>query len=124
MRETIKKKVRVIHAENAKEFETALNEILEEIAKPELTFDRNLPFLAYVTFDESFLIPESIADGYELRGEIHRCCECPYYHSPKDRRRKNVVCDIGERVHGNRQACELFYKMLNDGEIKGGDRDL
>ena len=44
MRERKKKRVRVIDGADAKHFETLLNEALEEMTDPEITFDRNRPF--------------------------------------------------------------------------------
>lgn len=117
MRERKKKRVRVIDGTDARHFETLLNEALEEMADPEITFDRNRPFLAYVTFMEIVEIPENIQEAYEMRGEYHHCGECPYYHAPTDGRVKYTECDLGERVGEKSSACRLYYKMLNEGTL-------
>ena len=117
MKSKKKKRVRVIDATDAKMFEEELNLALDQIAEPDITFDRNRPFLAYVTFSEIIEIPESVQEVYEMRGEYHHCRECPYYHKPTDRRVKYTNCDLGERCGADSTACNLFYKMLNDGTL-------
>lgn len=121
MREIKSKKVRVIDGSCAEEFENALNAVLSEIKEPQIMFDSNRPFLAYVTYDDYRKVPESVRDAYELRGEYHYCGECPYYTPSADKRIKHITCAVGERTRADRCACELFYKELNDGIIKAGD---
>ena len=117
MRERKKKRVRVVDGADARDFETALNAALEEMADPEITFDPNRPFLAYVVFNEVVQIPENIQEAYEMRGEYHKCGECPYFYPSSDKRVKYVDCDLGERVGAESSACRLFYKMLNEGTL-------
>ena len=112
-----KKRVRVIDGADARDFEDVLNEVLDAISDPDITFDRNRPFLAYVTFTETIEIPESVQDAYEMRGEYHFCGECPYWEKPTDRRIKYDYCDLGEKVGEKTAACDLFYKMLNEGTL-------
>lgn len=121
MREVKKKRVRVVDGKDAAGFEASLNSILDGITEPNIVFDSNRPFLAYVTYEEFQRIPESVRDAYELRGEYHYCGECPYYKPPTDKRVKHTTCALGERTRADRCACELFYKELNDGNIKAGD---
>lgn len=121
MREVKRKKVRVIDGTSAADFENALNAVLREIKEPEIMFDTNRPLLAYVTYDEYEMIPESVRDAYEMRGETHYCGQCPYFRPSQDKRIKHVTCELGERTRVDRCACELFYKLLNNGEIKAGD---
>ena len=117
MRERKKKRVRVIDGADAQHFERALNDALDDMPDPDITFDRNRPFLAYVTYVEIIEIPENIQEAYEMRGEYHKCGECPYFHESTDRRVKYVDCDLGQRTHAKSNACRLFYKMLNEGTL-------
>lgn len=117
MREKKKTRVRVIDGADAKSFEDALNEVLDEITDPDITFDPNRSFLAYVKFTEIVEIPENIKEAYEMRGEYHYCGECPYYHAPTDGRVKYTDCDLGHRVSEKSSACRLYYKMHNEGTL-------
>ncbi len=111
------KRVRVVDGADAAQFEERLNDVLGEIESPEITFDRNRPFLAYVTYTETVEIPTTIREAYEMRGETHTCKECPYFEKQTDRRRKYSICDLGEHCTAESDACDLFYKMLNSGTL-------
>ena len=117
MREKRKKHTRIIHGANAEHFETALNEVFEQVSDPEVIFHQAVPFLAYITYTEIIEEPENVQEAYEMRGEYHHCGECPYYHEPTDGRVKYTDCDLGHRVSEKSSACRLFYKMLNEGTL-------
>ena len=118
MKEQKRKRVRVIDGADARQFERALNDALGDMDDPDITFDPNRSFLAYVTYWDIVQIPQTVQDAYEMRGEFHKCGECPYYHKPSDKRKKNTLCDIGEYVDAKTSACNLFYKMLNEGRLQ------
>lgn len=107
----------MIDGAGATEFEVTMNDALEEIEEPTITFDRNRPFLAYIVYTETVEIPTTVRDAYELRGERHVCRECPYYHKQTDRRKRYSICDLGESITAEHPACDMFYKMLNDGTL-------
>ena len=116
-------KVRVVTAGSGEEFETKLNAVLEELAekgrKQELTFNLAAGHCAYIRYEETHMIPETIQDEYELRGECYACRDCPHYVPSMDGRRKWSICDyIGERTTAKSAACEWFYKKLAKGELK------
>ena len=115
MKERRKKKFRVIHGSDAQTFEDALNKAMDELKEVTVTFDTNLPFLAYIQHIEYEYIPQCLKDVYELRGERHVCSECQYFEKPTDKRVKNVYCAIGEYTRATSEACEIFYKELNKG---------
>lgn len=115
MKEVKRMRVRVVDRNSAKGFEEALNDVLNKVEEPDIKFDTNRPFLAYITYVEYVRIPESIQDAYNLRGEIHRCNECEYYQPSSDRRVKYSVCALGNRVYANKEGCELLYKTINEG---------
>ena len=68
-------KVRVVTASSGEEFETKLNAVLEELAekgrKQELTFNLAAGHCAYIRYEETHMVPETIQDEYELRGECY-----------------------------------------------------
>lgn len=113
MKEKRKRKFRVIHKPDAETFEEALNVAMDELSDAVVTFDQNLPFLAYVQYTEYQYMPESVRDVYELRGEKHVCAECQYFVAPTDKRVKKVFCQLGEYTRASSDACEIFYKELN-----------
>ena len=115
-----KKKLRVmaIEANSPDEFNRQINEVLDEAEDAEIIFDSSGWLRAYVRYCETIAIPEDMRDAYEMRGEYHHCGECPYYTDPTDRRRKYGTCELGEAVNASTNACNLFYKMHNDGTLK------
>ena len=110
-----------VKEENVKEFDMAMNAIYERAAlggKPPEVHYFDGPFMcATVRYFLEATIPETLADEYELRGERHRCMECPFFSLPKDRRIKLVKCQrTGRLVEAPTSACELYYNML---ELEG-----
>ena len=116
MRQETKRRVRVVESATAKEFEDALNAVLDKVTMPDITFDPNQKFLAYVAYNETVDIPTTVRDHYVLRGEYHYCAECPYYQKAEGRK-KFAVCQLNEFCSADQEACNVFYKMHNDGTL-------
>lgn len=118
MRDVKKIRVKVADATSADGFEKAINEILDKADDPEITFDTNRPFLAYVKYTEIVSVPDCLRDAYEMRGDYHFCEECPYFIEPTDGRRKYERCEVGEPCKVGKPACNLYYKMLTEGTLQ------
>lgn len=111
MRSERYKQVRVICENNAEAFEDKLNDALAGVTDPEIVFDKNRSFTAYISYRVSKDVPEDILELLELmNGESHYCEECPYFQKHKDRRRKWGSCTLKqERTRPDSRACEHFY---------------
>ena len=123
MQYTNGKRVRIIAAAGAEEFQEKLNKELEALdkskAKYELTFNREVGYCAYLVIEKVNLIPETVADEFELAGESHNCLECPFWQHPTKGNVKYTRCEITPGLHGAKSpACDRFYELLAEGQIE------
>lgn len=97
-------------------FDAKVNEIYRKAyaggKDPEVKFIDGLGLCASIRYFVSEQIPESIRDEYELRGEKHYCCECPYFVLPEDRRIRRVLCERKNRTDASSGACDIFYEEV------------
>lgn len=120
------KQARIIQSATAGGFENELNAALREVAEKgaryELQFNNNAGLCAYIVYEQSVQVPETLADEYELRGEEYRCSECPLFKPSDDKRVKYTTCGHGvRRCEANHYACEYFYEQLEKGGIVPND---
>lgn len=61
--------------------------------------------------------PEDLIEEYELKGESHRCIECPYlirdlnrFGNPDVTHKHGTCGKSGKRVRIDGYVCETFYK--------------
>lgn len=114
MKQETKRRVRVVESATAKEFEDALNAVLDEVTMPDITFDPNQKFLAYVAYNETVEIPTTVRDHYVLRGEYLYCGDCQYF--PKDTgNKKYVKCALKVSCTADQEACNICYNEHNNG---------
>lgn len=111
------KRVKVVSASTADEFESKLNSALDALNEKRTAYDLQLNptagLLAFITYTESVQVPETLADEYELVGEKHRCAECPHFPVITDGRIKNVKCPLtGKLVRRESACCDEFYKEV------------
>ena len=115
--------VKTISANNAEDFDTKLNSKLQELGRKGIQYTLELApqlgFTAFIRYKETFHVPETIADEFELGGETHRCIECPFYVRPTDGRVKYTRCSVTPGLHSrDSYCCDAFYQKLLDGEIQ------
>lgn len=114
-------KAAVVSEATAAEFEQALNDRLEELAKcrPEITFNMNEGHCAYILYKEDVVEPEDIRDEYEMRGETYTCSQCPFFKTKDtNKRRVRGFCPWQESTRKDASACLKFYKLLDRGEVE------
>ena len=120
MQKVVTKKVKTIQASTASEFDEKFNKFSEAVSsRMELQWDPT-PMCVHVLYDEEKLIPETVAEEFELRGEHYFCKDCPFFKRGKDKRCKSVGCKYspyGTAAEFN-SACEYFYKQLINGKIE------
>lgn len=122
MRLTVKPKIKVIESESGKEFEQAFNSTIEKLG---YTKDYNIEisngkFFAIIHYNEENYEPETIAEEYELRGEIFHCRDCPELQDDHDARKKRFACKRAEYgiTRKDESSCEWFYRQLSQGKLK------
>lgn len=76
-------------------------------------------FIAYIFYEQSVDIPETIKEEFERADEKHTCIECPYFNRPFDGRRKWVRCDANKCIcRADGACCDRFYNELLNGVIE------
>lgn len=111
MRSEKYKQVIAICENNAEAFEERMNDSLARVSNPDIVFDHNRPFTAYITYTVRKDAPEDVLELLELLdGESHYCEECPYFTAPTDKRKKWGSCSVkGCKTRPEGRACEHFY---------------
>ena len=111
MRGDTYKQMYCIEEKNAALFELKMNEILKTVKNPEITLDRNRPFTAYIFYENSFDVPETITELFEmLSGQKHTCKECQYIKITDDKRKRRHLCGYYNKiVHQEQPACKTYY---------------
>ena len=108
MKKKDKKLFRCIEAETASEFEQQISAIYADHPAAEVLF-REKTFLAYVTWTEVELVPETAHEELLLKGVDLRCRDCPYLERKNDRRLRYHECGLtGETKFRNDPACDIL----------------
>lgn len=103
--------VQCVCAKDPKTFERELNEILERVDDPEITFKDG--WSAIVKFTMEKYIPETKAEEYELKGMGCSCEVCPFFMEMEDRRLKWHYCGQYDRkVMKSSPCCDAFYELM------------
>lgn len=117
-------RIKAITALTAEDFETRMNDALEEIASLHssysIHFNMSMGHVAYIEYHFTTDIPENLEDEYRLRGERYFCRNCPYFTPSFDGRTQHGKCDYGvsRRPAPDHGACETFYEHHHDGSWK------
>lgn len=116
-------RINCIEAQSAEEFMSKMNSAFARYDRKGIsyTYETNIAsgYKAFIFYQETIDVPESIAEEFAQSGEHHTCGECPYFKRPEDKRRKFVRCETGKclcREDGS--CCEDFYEWLFNGEIE------
>lgn len=119
---TVKKKiVYIIQGKDAEDFERRINEKLQGLEEPKITFVQTVPFIAYIEAEQVETRPDSLADKHYLQGDRFVCGQCPYMKQSTDMRRRWHACLFSDTVtRADSPVCEDFYIMLDNGVIDRG----
>lgn len=117
------RKLRVVSSADSAEFESAYNELAEELADydPEVEIREvggKMWAMFHYTVDE--VVFETVADEFHAEGIRYTCDCCPLHDEIVDKRVNMVGCKYSEFGETNRkhEACEYFYKMLKQGQVQ------
>ena len=124
MRQVTSKRYRCIHASCPEEFEILINEILMEHPKADCNIDHLLPYTCHVWYSVTVNVPETLADKYELRGDMHYCIECPHIDRPRNsnKNQKTFPCQYANygMTRTDSPCCDRYYEIL---EKEADDED-
>ena len=119
---------RIIEADDAATFQSELNKALAELADldPEIDTDVRAGFRAFIRYEKSEDIPETLAEQFNVRGISYKCKDCPECSFIRtrtgeiDARQSRGICPHTEYGHCflDAEACELFYSKLIEEGIK------
>lgn len=118
------KTVKVVKESDALAFEEHCTTILKEHqATPEMAVNCTPEgeFMAVFVYEET-VFPEderTIVDDFHDQGIRYVCEQCPHLQMDGDKRKKWFPCKFAEYGTSSvdREACEYFYKMLQQGKI-------
>ena len=115
----------IVQGDTAQQLTERLNAKIIELKDkdPTVTFDG---LISHVMYTEHEMVPETLADEYELKGVNLTCEDCPMFvpaikaDGTEDRRAKFGGCPFAEHKTTSRcsRACDRLFQMINDGRIK------
>lgn len=114
------KQVICIYADNPDDFQEKMNESLSHLSNPEITFFKDMPFYAIITYTVKRDMPEDMLELLEMiEGQSYTCEACPHFVRPEDKRKKWGSCSSScQPTKADSRACETFYvhryKILSD----------
>ena len=114
MKTITQKGVKAIKADTAEIFNEQIAAILDEYGDAKVNYITGVAFLgAYVEYETTKEIPETLEEKYELNNDKRYCHECPYFQRTEDKRYKWHYCvQKQKRVLECQGACETYYKLL------------
>lgn len=114
--------IKVVYSENPIDFQNQFNREMEILSdcNPHVEFNHTKGFCAYITYDQTFNIPDTIADEYHAEGIYFTCQQCPLRETVTDGRVKRVKCKHSSYgyAHLDHECCEVFYRRLQLGELE------
>ena len=119
MQKQTTRKMKTIQEHTAAAFDEKYNKANEELNVVEEKWD-TAPMCVHLIYEEQKLVPETLSEEFELRGEHYYCKDCPYFIRGKNKRCKSIGCKYspyGTAADFN-PACEYFFKQLINGKIE------
>ena len=128
MRISVFEQFATVHEDSAPLFDEKLNEKVRELNafRPKVKISKRIPYYAQIIYTQREMIPETLADEYELKGISFVCAQCPYF-SPvlkddgeQDKRCKWGNCEHAEfgRTYKTSPACDKLYDLIREGDVK------
>lgn len=105
------KQIICVSESSADAFQEKMNEALSGLSDPEIRFDNSNLFKAVIVYTVRRDVPEDVLELFEMvDGNNRRCCDCPHYVSPTDKRRKWGLCSAtDQKTRPESRACEQYY---------------
>ena len=116
MKHTFIPQIRAITGNTPQEAALAFNEAMMELAPLRPTFQREGDTY-YIQYSVEINEAETLAEEHELKGEHHKCEECPRCIRDRNRfgdidaRKVWATCAMtGERIRIRSEVCDIYYK--------------
>ena len=118
-----------IRSRSTKEFEVTVNRKMQELKhrKPEITFSESGDYMiARISYTESIMTPEDLADAYAMQNIKFTCQDCPMFKpimnkdgTPNQRVRYGD-CKYAKYGRTDKEArcCDTLYKLYRTGEVQ------
>lgn len=105
------KQVICISAGNAEDFQDQMNEALCQLSDPDITFFKDMPFYAVISYVVKRDMPENVLELFEMvEGNSYTCEACPHFGRSDDKRKKWGYCTLSSMpTRIDSRACERFY---------------
>ena len=114
------KQMACISENNAEDFQEKANAILAQAAATEIIMDQTQPFTAYIFYNVSRVVPETLLEVLEHldTDSDARCIDCPAFVPDDDKRKKRGKCQLRPKkeVKKNWPACEFYYLRRRQGD--------
>lgn len=134
MKYQTKKQFVVVEAETGQEYQEKVNAYYSNPKYKGVVVDHRdrANFCAYITYEITEQIPETVKDAYELEGTTFTCSDCPYLERNPDKRVRHFRCMAAgasgeEWARRESPACAFFYEELQNGGLleamKGGQTE-
>lgn len=124
MRTFTEKQFVVVEADTGMEYQEAVNAYYHNPDYSGVVVDhRNRDnFCAFITYEVTKRVPETIKDQYELDGVTFTCSDCPFLERKEDGRIRRFKCLASEQSgeewsRRESDACEYFYEALQSGTL-------
>ena len=117
------RKIKVVQADDPLEFERQFNEAIDTLGDMDYEVDvqpYNGVHCAYLYYKEIETYFNLVSDEFHESGIHYLCSQCPLHDPAEDGRKKYVYCKYADCGMTNlkAEACEMFYKMVKQNEIK------
>ena len=116
-------KVKVIQTRDPDLFEEQFNKAMDELEEHDPKAEVQ-PFsgehCAYIYYHQVEELFNLVSDEFHAEGIHYLCDQCPLHDPAEDGRQKHVWCKYADTgsTHLKHEACEMFYKMVKQNEIK------
>lgn len=114
----------VVEAETGQEYQDKVNAYYSNPKYKGVVVDHRerANFCAYITYEITEQIPETVKDAYELDGVTFTCSDCPFLERKEDGRIRRFKCLASEQSgeewsRRESSACEYFYEALQSGTL-------
>ena len=107
---------RFIDGSDGHDTASEFNQTMQELAYLNPRFERD-GHSFWIFYSVEINEPEDIIEEHEMKGESHKCIECPYiirdlnrFGQPDVTRKKATCGKTGQRTRIDMCVCEHFYK--------------
>ena len=115
----------IVEGQTAQLLTDALNAKMYELRHKHPTADIKERY-AVISYTETNVTPEDVADEYELQGVNIKCEDCPLFEpiykadGSEDQRIKYGYCPVSEygRTQKASSPCKQLFQMINNGEVR------